>query len=301
MDSASGSPFQTAVEHQGVLLGKHEEDISATRHAVGSLAAQMSELSSQVHNLRLQPSASQCPPVQTEPRINNPPAYSGEPTQCRAFLTQCEVVFSLQPFTYAKERAKVAFVLSLLHGRAREWGTANWETEAECISSFEHFKEEMIRVFDRSAYGEEASRRLSTLRQGRRSVPDFSIEFRTLATTCGWNQPALAARFLEGLSPEVRDEVLVREIPARLDDLIDLAIRVERRFDQRRRAHRLEDTLFSPPRVSPSHSEPEPMQLGGLRISSKERQRRISNRLCMYCASASHFVSSCPVKASARQ
>lgn len=171
-----------------------------------------------------------------EPRINNPPVYSGEPTQCRSFLTQCEVVFSLQPSTYAKHRAKVAFVISLLAGQAREWGAANWEAEVDCVFDFSLFKEEMIRVFDRSAHGEEASHPLSTLRQERRSIADFSIEFRTLSTTCGWNEPALIARFLEALNPELKDEIFMRELPTRLDALIDLAIRVEKRFDLRRRA-----------------------------------------------------------------
>ncbi|KAG1928800.1 retrotransposable element [Pimephales promelas] len=243
MDSANGNAFQSAVKHQGVLLGKHEEDISAARHAVETLAAQMTDLSCQVHNLRLQPPSSLGSHDSPEPRINNPPMYLGEATQCRSFLTQCEVIFSLQPLTYAKERTKVAYVISLLAGRAREWAAANWEAERDCVFSFALFKDEMIRVFDRSAHGEEASRLLSSLRQGRRSVSDFSIEFQTLATTCGWNQPALVARFLEGLNSELREEILIREVPARLDELIQLAIRVEKRFDLRRRARRMESVL----------------------------------------------------------
>ncbi|KAG1928799.1 hypothetical protein F2P79_023363 [Pimephales promelas] len=300
MDSANGNAFQSAVKHQGVLLGKHEEDISAARHAVETLAAQMTDLSCQVHNLRLQPPSSLGSHDSPEPRINNPPMYLGEATQCRSFLTQCEVIFSLQPLTYAKERTKVAYVISLLAGRAREWAAANWEAERDCVFSFALFKDEMIRVFDRSAHGEEASRLLSSLRQGSRSVSDFSIEFQTLATTCGWNQPALVARFLEGLNSELREEILIREVPARIDELIQLAIRVEKRFDLRRRARRMESVLGATPTagsVIPSPSpDPESMQLGGLRISPKERERRLVNRLCMYCAAPDHFALSCPVK-----
>ncbi len=48
-------------------------------------------------------------------------------------------------------------------------------------------------------------------------------------------------------------------------------------------------------------SVPEPMQLGGGRISVEERQRRILNRLCLYCGAAGHFASSCLLKARARQ
>ncbi len=42
------------------------------------------------------------------------------------------------------------------------------------------------------------------------------------------------------------------------------------------------------------------MQLGGIRLSPTERQRRIINRLCLYCGAAGHFASSCQLKARAR-
>lgn len=216
------------------MLGKHEQEISTARQAVDSLANQMADLTHRVHQIRHEPSTSDIREV-SEPHVNNPPVYSGEPTQCRSFLTQCEVVFSLQPATYARDRAKVAYVISLLAGRAREWGTANREAEGDCVFDFTLFKQEMIRVFDRSAHREEASRLLSSLRQGRRTVTDFSIEFRTLSTSCGWNEPALVARFLETLNPDLKDEIFMREVPARLDALIDLAIRIEKWFDLRHR------------------------------------------------------------------
>lgn len=304
MDPAGGNPFQTAVELQGVMIGRHEEELSAARHAVESLASQVSDLSNRFLHSPREQSVSHDHREKPEPRINNPPCYSGEPTQCRSFLTQCEVVFSLQPVTYSTDRARVAFVISLLTGRAREWGAANWEAEADCVFNFPRFKEEMIRVFDRSTHGEEASRALSTLRQGRRSAADFAIEFRTLATTAGWNEPALVSRYLEGLNSDVKEEIYIREVPTQLDSLIDLAIRIEKRFDLRRRARSHYSERVSPPATSPpspAAPEPEAMQLGGLRISAKERERRVLNRLCMYCAASTHFVSSCPVKANARQ
>lgn len=133
MDPARENPLQAAVELQGAMLGRHNEELTAPRHAVETLAAQMSDLSIQVLQLhRDQPTHSRTPET-PEPRINNPPCYAGEPTECRSFLTQCEVVFSLQPTTYSRDRARIAYVISLLTGRAREWGTATWEAGAGCI------------------------------------------------------------------------------------------------------------------------------------------------------------------------
>jgi hypothetical protein len=299
MNPTEEHPIQAAVEIQGAMLGKHEEELSAARHAVETLASQMADLTKQFHYFRMDSSRSSDVP---EPRVNNPPCYAGEQTECMSFLTQCEVVFSLQPLTYAKERSRIAFIISLLKGRAREWGTAVWSSDADYLSHYSLFKEEMLKVFDRSVHGPEASRLLSTLRQGRRSVADFSVEFRTLSTSCGWNEPALVARFIEGLNAEIRDEVLAREAPSLLDPLIDLALRVEKRFELRRRTR---NTVASPPSFSmisaSSAADQEPMQLGGIRISAAERQRRIVNRLCLYCGSDSHFVTTCQLKANAHQ
>lgn len=223
MDPARENPIQTAVEIQEVMLGKHEEELSAARQAMETLAAQVTDIAKQLHQCCLNPPALSGSIHPTEPRINNPPCYSGEPTQCRSFLTQCEVVFSLQSSTYSGDRARIAYIISLISVRARQWVTAVWEAKAVCTERFSLFKEEMIRFFDWSVYGEEASRLLSSLHQGKCSVTDFSIEFRTLATSCGCNEPALLARFLEGLNGDVGDEILSREVPTHLDSLIDLA------------------------------------------------------------------------------
>lgn len=112
------------------------------------------------------------------------------------------------------------------------------------------------------------------------------------------------ARYIEGLDAEIRDELLAGEVPTRLDPLIDSALRVERRFELRQRARRaLTTPTPSSTGSSPSTASiaPEPMQLGGIRISAVERQHRIINRLCLYCGSEGHFVATCLVKARAHQ
>lgn len=86
MDPARENPIQTAVEIQGAMLGKHEEELSAARHAVETLVAQMTDLVKQFHQFRLDPPASPRTIDSTEPWINNPPCYSGKPTECRSFF-----------------------------------------------------------------------------------------------------------------------------------------------------------------------------------------------------------------------
>ncbi len=139
------------------------------------------------------------PPRRSEPHLNPPAPYSCEPTSCRSFLSQCSLTFSLQPSCFPTDESKVALVIMHLAGSAREWGTAMWDNKHECCSSYTNFSQELRKVFDRSALGNEAARAPSLQRQGTRTVSDYAIEFRTLVTSSGWNSMALWDHFLYGL------------------------------------------------------------------------------------------------------
>lgn len=163
-------------------------------------------------------------------------------------------------------------------------------------------------MFDRAASGREAARILAELRQAHRSVTDYSIEFRTLAAECKWNTEAQWDMFLHGLAPHIQDEIYALELPTSLDDLIDLAIRVDARLRRRvchNHHHSATDFLdFSTTNVGEgcNHtSDPEPMQMGRSRLSRRERERRIRLGLCLYCGESGHMVSQCPVNTGARR
>ncbi len=162
-------------------------------------------------------------------------------------------------------------------------------------------------MFDRAASGREAARFLALrqkLRQGDRSVTDFSIEFRTLAAECRWNSEAQWDMFFHGLADYVKDEIYALELPTSLDGLVSLAIRVDARLQQRgQRARRASadnrlDHLPIPYRDADiGFAEPEPMQMGRPRLSLEEKWRRRNEGLCLYCGAAGHIAAQCPVKA----
>ncbi len=52
------------------------------------------------------------------------------------FITNCSILFALQPHTFASEEARVAFTINHLTGRARLWGTSEWERQTSACSSF---------------------------------------------------------------------------------------------------------------------------------------------------------------------
>ncbi len=233
--------MRRALMQQGVLLGRHQEEITASRRVYSEISLQLNQLVERFDRLHTSPSVATSPPDQdgtinrhAEPRLNPPAPYSGEPNTCRSFLSQCSLTFSLQPSCFPTEGSKVAFIITLLVGQAREWGTAMWDNGPDCCSSFDSFSEELRKVFDRSARGTKVAGALALLRQRESSVSSYSIEFRTLA----WNDKALWDHFLHSLAEHIKDEIYSLELPSSLDGLIDLAIRVDNRISLRSRHRR---------------------------------------------------------------
>ncbi len=135
---------------QGVLLGRHQEEITASRRVHSEISLQLNQLVERFDRLHTSPSVATSPPDQygtmnhhAEPRLNPPAPHSGEPNTCCSFLSQCSLTFSLQPSCFPTERSKVAFIIMLLVVQAREWGTAMWDNEQDCCSSFDSFSEEL--------------------------------------------------------------------------------------------------------------------------------------------------------------
>lgn len=72
------------MELQGMMLGQHEEEVAAARKVVESLSAQVTELTTQLSSLGSTLAPGSHPPP--KPRINNPPHYSGQSTECQSFF-----------------------------------------------------------------------------------------------------------------------------------------------------------------------------------------------------------------------
>lgn len=237
-----------------------------------------------------------------------PERYAGDPESCNPFLTNCSILFALQPYTFASEEARVAFTINHLTGRARLWGTAEWERRTPACSSFQAFAAELRKVFGVAFRGPDAAGGLLGLRQEGRTVADYAIDFRTQARQSDWNEAALCDAYLLGLRDYIKDELVSHDLPATLDGLIELTSRVDRRIQVRQRERRLGQSerrssarpqTFSEVAAAPtSHPprDPEPMLVNFTRLTPEERERRRRGNLCLYCGRPGHYVSRCPAK-----
>ena len=322
MDPAEISQWKTVLEHHGVTLGRQQQQLEEIGRTVTAISNGLTDLAAQVQQLqvsRAPPAAALLDPVVprpnpsvSEPRLPPPEHYSGEPGTCRSFLAQCKLIFQLQPSAFPTDQARVEYVITQLSGRAREWGTAVWSARETFCNLFSTFSEEMKKVFDRSKHGREAAREMLHIRQGNRSVSDYAIDFRTLASSSGWNTDAQFDVFLNGLSETIKDEVITQEPPTSFDAVVDLAIRVDSRLQQRRKWRSPRSLGGAPGEGAAPHpawpalpltssTPPEPMQINRYHLTATEKQRRLNGNLCLYCGQSGHFSVSCPSKGGAHQ
>ena len=266
------------------------------------------------------------PPRAHEPRLASPKPFEGDFDLCRGFLVQCELVFTHQPTRYPTEGSRIAFIMSLLSGRALRWATAAVGQSDSLATSYSAFRAEFKFVFDHPEDGGDAASRLHSIQQGSRSVADYTLEFRILAADSGWGDKALQSAYRRGLSEAIKDGLL-RDRPTSYNALIELALLMDQRLRERRaeRVHRPLSTYtrpapadsHAPPRGSPpaapaefrgpSYGSPpaapgaeEPMQLGRSRLAGDERDRRLQQRLCLYCGQAGHFIRECSTRPKGR-
>lgn len=344
-DPAEPDSLRNAVALQGAAIGRHEDILQRVMEGLQSLSDHhdrtyqslmeqfrgMSMGQSTTAGLTPAPdqgglAASAALPVTNtaprEPNLPPPERYSGDPRTCRSFLSKCSLIFELQPSSFQSERSKVAYIVSLMSGRAGTWATAVWEQQTPICSSLAAFMAEIKKVFESPVSGREAARKLLRLRQGSRSVSDYAVDFRTLAADSSWNSDSLFDAFLNGLSDIIKDELAARELPPDLDSLVNLSMRIDSRLRDRNRERQSappnppqtvsirlsnqRDTRGSAEsfRNYPRPHEvdrPEPMDLGRARISPAERERRFSSRSCLYCGTSGHYISTCPLKEQAHQ
>lgn len=59
-------------------------------------------------------------PSSVSPRLSFPERFDGDPSKCKGFCLQCSQFLTQQPALYPTEASKIAFVCSLLTGKALE-------------------------------------------------------------------------------------------------------------------------------------------------------------------------------------
>ncbi len=226
------------------------------------------------------------PPSASASPMALPATYSGEAVECGGFLLQLSLFIEMQPQQFVSERSKVAFLISLLSGRALLWARAIWNSQSSLINSFNVFSAHFREVFDLSTGSLSIADQLIRLRQGTSSVSMYTQQFRTLAASCGWNETALLTAYRQGLDLQIRTQMAIYDDNVGLESFMQEAVKISQRLS----ACLPDETAHSQASPTACPPVPEPMQLDSHRLTRTERARRLATGLCLYCGTSGHFI-----------
>ncbi|KAL6481423.1 hypothetical protein MHYP_G00095030 [Metynnis hypsauchen] len=280
---------------QGRLLGSHEQHLQQLNRTMEELIQSLRSLQPPTPPAaRTDPTPAPLtatgPPPSSLPfavPLSIPDKYDGTPDLCQGFLMQCSLYFSRAPTAFPSEDAKIAFVLSLLTGKALRWATAVWGAQSSVMQTYASFEHQFKEVFDHSGTGKDPGEQLLHLKQGNSTALDFSLTFRTLAAESGWDDQALKTVYRNGLNEQLKSELACKDDAQTLDGLIKLSIRLDNLIRSRRQVY---SSITTP---ASQTTEPEEMECDRARVTPEEKQRRFREGLCFYCGEKGHFRQNC--------
>ena len=145
------------------------------------------------------------------------------------------------------DRAKVDLIISSLSDRALDWAMATTRNNPQLMSDLPLFLNEFHATVDHPSGGADSAGWLHSITQGSRNAAEYTLEFRTLAADSGWGDVVLRSAYRRGLLEDIKD-LIVRDQPPTLQDLITLVLLMDDRLRERRRERA--QRLGNPPRSS---------------------------------------------------
>ncbi|XP_058242928.1 extracellular calcium-sensing receptor-like [Hemibagrus wyckioides] len=212
-----------------------------------------------------------------------PSTYSGSAEDCSGFLLQCSLAMEMQPHRFPTDRAKIAYIISLLTGKTLHWADSLWQQNGSVLQSVDAFLAYFREVFGNPSGKTSAGEQLYHLKQ---------------AAASGWEERALLTTYRQGLEPGVRLQLATIDDSIRLESFIQTAFQVA----ERRKCCLADPGIPPSPNfhrtseVSSSSLDPdsEPMLVEHSRLSRTDRQHRLTQRLCLYCGQPGHALPACP-------
>ncbi len=124
-----------------------------------------------------------------------PASCLGEAVDCSGFLLQVDLLIEMQPHEFPTEWTKVAFLISLLTGKALLWAHAIWNAQSSIINTFDAFIKE---VFSSTTGSLSVPDLLQRPCQGTSSTSDYTLQVRTLASPSGGMKPPCWVLIVKG-------------------------------------------------------------------------------------------------------
>ena len=176
-----------------------------------------------------------------EPKIPDPPMFSGDRRELLPFLTKCQLKFEGQPSRFPTERSKILYAGSRLDGPAFSWFQpliASYPAGSEAppppeLVSFKTFTDALTVVYGDPNLEATAVREIRRLHQTG-SAAEYAAKFESKKQYIPWNDEAFRDQFYLNLKEDLKDEIAPVGKPKTYLDLKTLAIRLDARLYERR-------------------------------------------------------------------
>ena len=262
--------------------------------------------------------------------IEKPEPFRGDTKSLSTFLAQVAMYTDLQPKRFSSDFKRIIYAGSLFREWPATWWTAHYTAQHKptWMYNWEEFKVVLVQTFNPVDREAEAARRISTLKQTR-SAAEYYTRFLEYSVEANWNEPSQVYAFKQGLRPEIRDALAVRDSePHTLSDLASLCIRIDQRIHDRHNEVRSTSrtieirperpgrpsadrpTYITNRQPSAPTSRPSPpistrpfqrdnttrssSRIPGTPLSAEERQRRMMTGACLVCGEKGHLRDDCP-------
>lgn len=217
------------------LIGELRTENDSQEQKIHSLQSTVLEYGNRIKELETKSAASKSP----EPKMPDPPMFSGERKDILPFLAKCRLKFACQPSMFPNEQTKVMYAGFRLEGPPFAWFTPLNErfNKAEGpipteLTTFENFAAALTTLYGDPHLGLTAEREIRALRHTT-SVAEYSARFEEHRQYLRWNDEALRDQFYLGLKDRIKDSIAPLGRPETLPALKDLALRLDARLDAR--------------------------------------------------------------------
>lgn len=214
------------------------------------------------------------------------------------FLAECLNTFDSDPELYQDDHARVAFAASYLTGTAAQWwqGVTLEQPPNPARFNWDLFVQDLNRYCGDPNIQQTAMMRIHNLRMlPHHRIHQHVIKFKQWMGYTGYNTVSLASEFYRGLPDRIKEAFLYIERPVELEPLIQVVYRIDSQYWERQNEKGIRNrTGNNPGSASSTDTKPNSYPAEGGNIDAKERQRRMDEKLCLWCGKSGHIRPNCP-------